>query len=52
MKVKFKAFFAKIGNFFKKAWERKFETVNSLTAWCIYGGVLALAVILALIFWL
>ena len=54
--VKFKAFFAnlgaKISAFCKKAWTCKFNKVNSVVAWSVYGGVLALSVLLALIFWL
>lgn len=54
--MKFKAFFAnlgaKISAFCKKAWTCKFNKVNSVVAWSVYGGVLALSVLLALIFWL
>ena len=47
----------KIGNFFKKVfgaiknipWT---APVKPLVAWCTYGGVIALTVVLMLIFWL
>ena len=33
-------------------WGKRNENVKPVIAWSVYGGVLAVAVILALIFWL
>ena len=42
----------KIAEFFKKLKFDPNKTVNPVIAWCTFGGVLALSVVLALIFWL
>lgn len=42
----------KISGFFKKCWSKRNDTVNSLVGWCVYGGVLAVSIALALIIWL
>ena len=33
-------------------WSKRNEIIKPVIAWSVYGGVLAVAVILALIFWL
>lgn len=33
-------------------WGKRNENVNPVIAWSVFGGVLAVSVILALIFWL
>ena len=33
-------------------WVRRNETVNPTVGWAVYGGVLVLAIVLALIIWL
>ena len=33
-------------------WVRRDENVSPIVAWSVYGGVLVLAIVLALIFWL
>ena len=36
----------------QELWEKRNDEVNPALAWGIYGGTLAIAIILALIFWL
>ncbi len=36
----------------KELWGKRNEIIKPVIAWSVYGGVLAVAVILALIFWL
>lgn len=42
----------KILGFFKNCWDKRNDSVNSVVGWCVYGGVLAVAIALALIIWL
>lgn len=41
-----------VGKFAKKLWDRRYEPVKPIVAWSVIGGVVVLAVVLALIFWL
>ena len=36
----------------KKLWEKRNEIVKPVIAWSVFGGTLAVAIVLALIFWL
>ncbi len=36
----------------KKLWEKRNEIVKPVIAWSVFGGTLAVAITLALIFWL
>ena len=49
---KAKGFAAKCGAGVKSLWSKRNNAVNGVVGWCVYGGVLAVAVGLALIIWL
>ena len=60
---KFKSFMAKVGDWFKQAgcaigrwaknvWENRNEPIKPVVAWAVIGGVVVIAVAIALIIWL
>ena len=49
---KIKGFAKKCGAGIANAWKKRNNAVNSIVGWCVFGGVLVVAVALALIFWL
>ena len=49
---KIKGFMKKCGAGIANAWKNRNNLVNSVAGWSVYGGVLAVSVALALIFWL
>ena len=49
---KIKAGAIAFGQWCLKVWENRYEPVKPVVAWAVIGGVVVLAVVLALIIWL
>ena len=52
LKEKFQSFWQSFKTKVVELWGKRNDNVKPVIAWSVYGGVLAVAVVLALIFWL